>query len=162
MLAVDDYPACQMRNSQFSNNSTYAVRFIRGSAAVLDNNIVATRSTSTLPTVPFALLWPEAIQRMEITHNAFTVEAGAGICTYLGSHDGAQIASPAAFHLSHNIVSGSGGIIRCSQFITQVDSPAMLLQAAELQLLLRKRISWHEAQNLYSTGTPLLSLSSPA
>jgi len=155
MLAVEGHSACQLRNSQFSNQS-YAVRCIRGSTAVLDNNILA-NSSGLAP--PLALLWPENIQRMEITRNLFT-GGSSGFIVNLGSPRGGQTAGAAQWRLAHNLVSGAGGLLRCNQSITQFDSWTAPLEAAELERQLRERISWHEEQNLYSTGAPLLALSS--
>jgi len=158
MVGVASYPACELRNSQFSNTRSYAIRCSTGSGVVvLDNNIVATSGPRVMP---LALLWPENVQRVELTRNVFTAEI-AKIGVFLRSPFGGETTGPTAWRLSHNIFSGSEGVLRCNQSAAQANSlPSLPLKAAELEALLRERTSWHEQQNLHSTGTPLLSLSS--
>jgi hypothetical protein len=157
---VQTAPTCQLRNSQFGATNTHAVLWWDGSSAVLDNNIFATDVSA-----PVHLSRIEKVRQMEITRNVFT--AGNGGVVRAGPWStgiiisplprGEQAAGTAPLHLSHNIVSGPGGILRVNfSSDSPADSPPM---PAELERWPRERFAWHEEQNLYSTGTPLVLLS---
>lgn len=150
---------CQVRNSQFSPARHYAVLCMEGRSVILDNNIIATGAAA-----PLHLLRPENAQQMKFTRNVLTAgSAGAGsagILVSLSTPRRGQTSGPTPLNLSHNIVSGPGGLLRFNlASYSPADSPPMPLQAAELEPMLRQQIAWHEEQNLYSTEAPLLSLS---